>query len=278
MTTIAHALIVAAVLTAGTIAAAQDIVVKPARISEMRANEWIKKDSLPGGFALTLLSSLNVTLRVEGAAARDATKYGRLKITEAADDTGKALQSMEAHSGVAEPDFISVRDPRLPEPPERTGFDVVIHPLTLAARNATAIRSLKGEFQMLVGGEKKIVTAKDPKSLVGGKLEDPALKEAGVEIEIVKPDRVLHGETVDQADTVVSLWIRGNRGAIQETNLVNAAGETLNDGWHSNGIGGIKMTVAPGRTMDANTMLQIVLMVGQQTVTVPFELKDVKLP
>jgi hypothetical protein len=51
-------------------------------------------------------------------------------------------------------------------------FDATIN-LALPARKATAIKSLKGEFQVLAGGEQKVVTLTKLKSMQGKPLARP---------------------------------------------------------------------------------------------------------
>jgi hypothetical protein len=82
-----------------------------------------------------------------------------------------------------------------------------------------------------------------------------------------------------EEDTVVSLTIAGKQDAVEEINLLNAAGKKINQGWFSSDMGGRKtMGLMTEEPIDPSTTVQVILIIGQQTVTVPFELKDVKLP
>jgi hypothetical protein len=272
-----HILAAAAAMALSAAVWGQELVVKPGSITHTRVSNLNEGDSFG------LLSNLAITLRIEGSSAKAARKFGRLKVAEALDDKGNDLRpeptdsdmSNEDHLEFTHHDLIMRTDP-FSEPDAAIGFRVEVR-LAAPSRDATVLRSLKGEFQMITGGDWRDVVVKNPEALIGKKLDHPALSEAGVVISVAKPAKITGiGASMDQ---IVGLTISGNRDVVDSIVLLNGGGKQISKGWYSSSERGVdSLGIIANEALDANTAVKITLNVGQQTVTVPFELKDVKLP
>jgi len=250
------------VLACGALSLAA-VKVQPAEISETRIQTLIKKENV---FSSDV-PRLQVKLNVDGPEIKGATKWGNVKITEAVDDAGTDLklkkESLSFGDGL---DEIS----RFGSEEKKTdAFDATIN-LALPARKATAIKSLKGEFQVLAGGDEKTVTLTKLKSMQGKPLSDPALKAAGISGTFTKP-------TGD--DPAIAIDYKGSTNAIKDVEITDATGKSVSQGRFSSGFGDQQtVNYMLNKPLDDTMTMKINLIVGQKSVTVPFELKDVKLP
>ena len=140
-------------------------------------------------------NGIELSLHIDGPAVQGARKYGRLKATEAIDDAGTDLLKKGEGPDFESTSFDEIREPQTfgsgfgnkKEEPKPTGFDVTLKLPTPAARSAKTIKSVIGSIEVLVGGEKKIVSVKPLKSNLGKTIDDPALKSLGVTVELVDP-------------------------------------------------------------------------------------------
>jgi hypothetical protein len=243
------------------VAAAQ---VKPAQIVETREQTLIKKE----GFFSSERSRLVVKLSVSGPDVRGATKWGKVKLTEAVDDAGTDLKPKEntfAFSRGEDMDEIN----RFGQDEKAEGFDVELE-LAVPARKATTIKSLKGEFHVLAGGEEKVVTFTKLKSMQGKPLTDPALKAAGIDATVGKSSG---------NDPALVVDYKGAADAITKVEILDAGGDSMSSGQFSSGSGDAQnVNYMLGKPLDDAMTLKLHLVVGQKTVAVPFELKDLKLP
>lgn len=257
-------LIVLACLAA--VASAAEVTIKPITLTERRVRQIEKPKenffSQPGG--------VEVELRIQGDAVKGATAWGKLKFTEAKDDTGADLTPKDSlNFGDS---FSKLMEPFGQDKPKvRESFEVTLN-LAQPARKAMKIASLKGEFQVLAGGTEKTVNVAKLKSMVGKALEHADLKAAGLEIKVAEIKK-------EGAMEVVALSVKGDLKAIKEGSIVDAAGKPLS-------MGHFTMTMNEVTTIgyhcekavDDAAALKLTLIIGQKTVTVPFALKDLDLP
>jgi hypothetical protein len=235
-------------------------------------------------------NGIELNLHVDGAGAAGARKVGKIKVTQATDDAGTDLtkKAKEGPMSMEHNSFEEVRAPQAftfgnDKAPKPTGFDIDVKLPTLSARSAKTIKLIKGEMQILIGGDKKVVEVKGIKANYGKPIPDPALKAVGVTITVVDPSKRGAGGTVGfgggDPNKSVSLSISGNADAVADVSIVNAAGTKLNQGSMSSGDAKSKsITYDLQEPLVDDTVLQIEVWPGQKTVKVPFELKDVKLP
>ena len=233
-------------------------------------------------------NGIELTLHVDGPDVQGARKYGKLKTTKAVDDVGTDLTTKGAGPASANNDnFEEVREPqtfgRRDDEPKPTGFDLQLKLPTPSARSAKTIKLVAGQLQVLVGGEKKIVTVKPVKSNLGKTVDDPALKELGVQFKLIDPaqrqNRAAGLSIGGRAGRSVSAEISGNIDALAEVTIVDAAGKKLSNGamWSDN-AGTRSISYDLEEPLPDDAALQLEVWPGQKTVTVPFELRDVKLP
>ena len=245
------------------------VKVQPAEILETRLVTLIKKENVFSSDA----SRLQVKLNVDGPEVKGATKWGKVKLTEAVDDAGTDLKPKKDDSGFSfgrNDDFEEIsRFGMSDDEKKSSAFDVTIE-LALPSRKATAIKSMKGEFEVMAGGEEKVVTLTKLKSMQGKPLADPALKAAGINGKVTKPSGDDPALTVDYT---------GGTDAIKEVEILDAAGTNISNGHFSSGFGDTQnVSYQLSKPLDDTMTMKMHLIVGQKTVKVPFELKDVKLP
>jgi hypothetical protein len=163
--------------------------------------------------------------------------------------------------------------------PKPTGFDLDVNLPQPSARNAKMIRQVSGSVQVLVGGEKKVVKVRKLKSSLGKPVDDPVLKSAGVTIKLLDPGRSDLATMMGEKDKSVPVEISGNQDLIAKVRIVDAADEDHSQMSMKSGEDA-KSTVMYflDKSLDDDLTLEIELWPGQKTVTLPIELKDVKLP
>ena len=253
---------------------AQELTAKPAEILETRYERLIKQ---PNVFSSDQ-SALRVTLQVDGPAAKGATKWGKLKLTEAVDDTGKDLKpKSEGGFNMSFGGGEDLQDiNRFGMDEGKTAFDVPVD-LALPERKATRLKSVKGEFAVLAGGEQKVVTVAKPKSQVGRSIDDDALKAAGVTMKFPKPGDSAFGGSSGAGNALVETG--GKADVIRSVEILDAAGESVSQGYSSSTLDGTTATSYDlNKPLDDAMTVKVTLLTGQKEVVVPFEVKNVKLP
>jgi hypothetical protein len=230
-------------------------------------------------------NGIELSLHVDGPAVKGARKYGKIKIDKAVDDAGTDLtkatgdvpsRAMDNLEEVSEPQTFGMDDNQ----PKPTGFDFDLRLAATSARGAKTIKQLSGSLQVIVGGEKKVVEVKQLKKNVGKTIDDPALKAVGVTFELVDPaKRGLGAMILSEAGKSVTAILTGKMDEIAEVRIIDASGEKLNHGsmW-SDGDGKRTITYDVEKDLSDDMTLQIEVWPGQKTITVPIEMKDVKLP
>lgn len=234
-------------------------------------------------------SELKVTLHVEGDEVKGASSYGKLRIETATDSAGTDLKPKEERSffGGSDDDFTSLTDDmarmrmgmsdddKKDKPLE--AFDIELK-LGVSARKATTIATLKGSFQVLAGGQEKVVTAKKLSTLTGKALDDPALKDAGLTITVADPKKA-KASIFGSDPNSITLQIKGDLKNLADVEILDAKGESVSNSTMSTGEEDNKTyTYGLEQPPDDTLQLRIKVLVGQKTVNVPFELKDVPLP
>ncbi len=218
---------------------------------------------------------LTVVLRVNGL--DQPARFGRVVVTEAKDDAGTDLIKDDS-SKRGDDEKIT----ELPNVTRPAGGSVVedvpkafyarVH-LGLSARQARRIASLKGEIHIAVGGGEKpsVVTVPGVKALRGKTVEHPDLAGAGVTVQVAQQG--------PQDELQLAILVSGQVPRDSNVTVVGADGKGISRGG-SSGIGknNIQCSVDLQRPLRDTDALRIKLPLGQKSVTVPFELKDVALP
>jgi hypothetical protein len=252
--------------------------VKVAEINETRVKQLIADED-----SFSPSSGLVVRLRVEGDDVVGDTAYGNLQIEQAVDDLGNDLKPRESVFRFGrEDDFepidrfrMSFGRERDEEQAEARHFMLDIN-LQPPPRNATRINQLKGEVQVLAGGERREISIKRIADGYGKAIDDPALNDAGLQITVLDPSKT---EMIMSGGDSIVLQLKGKTDVVQEAQITNAAGDSISHGHASTGFGDEKLIAYElSQPLDDNVTMTLRLLVNQQTVTVPIDLADVELP
>ena len=249
-------------------------------VQVVRVEESRVKELDPGAGQAASPGQVTLTLRLGGAEVAGATEYGRVKITEAADDTGA---SIKAEFSFSEDVFMPLHGAGFgggrgaTPPPE-------IH-VSLAAprRAATRIARVKGEVYVKAGGRPGVVTVPRVAERAGQRVDDPVLKAAKLVVTIVDPKAATpEGAAVPAGATggdAVTVKIVGDESVVKRIDVVGQDGQSVSPGRSSSSSGNTAVhTLMLDRALDPSMSLKIEVLSGQKTVRVPLDLKDVPLP
>jgi hypothetical protein len=148
------------------------------------------------------------------------------------------------------------------------------------ARKASKIATLKGQVQLIAGGEIKSVKVTHLPGNLGAAVKDEILKVAGLSVTPTKPTGFTAGIWVSQGQTrMIALVVSGNLESVRKLSIVDTDGKKVGEQSMSSTEGGITTYYLDGaKALDDTMTLQIDLNVGQKTITVPFEFHDIALP
>ncbi len=115
------------------------------------------------------------------------------------------------------------------------------------------------------------MSAAKVKSLLGQSLKDATLDAAKLQIKLAKGD--------EKETNQLTMEVTGPMAAIQKAEVVDAKGESVNNGYSRFGGGGTSTYgLSLGRPLDDTMTLKLTLIIGQKIVDVPLDLKDIPLP
>jgi hypothetical protein len=89
-----------------------------------------------------------------------------------------------------------------------------------------AIKRLRGRFSLALGGTRRTVTVDKPVSRLGQDIDDPALKEAGVRVALVRR----HGSIIPD-DKALFLRVNGKGKALGRVRVLSADGSVVGSGF-----------------------------------------------
>jgi hypothetical protein len=247
--------------------------IKVERIDEKRVKLFLKDSFVYSSDS----RGIELTLRIEGAALKQATSYGNIKIIEALDDAGTDLKVIDKGDGVAaklDNEFKQF----FPSPREENGVIRSTMGLNVGvpARKATKITRLKAEVQIMAGGDRKMVKITKLATMQGKEVEDPTLKAAGVTVKILPAEK--------NDGNSLNVEVKGNLKALAETDfkdpdVIDAKGEPASNGASSSGFNDSQTRRYDlGRKLDDTLTLQIPIILGAKPITVPIELTNIELP
>jgi len=263
-----------------SVQATEPVTVTPIRITETRTRQF-KGES---GFGAT--NEMKLILHVEGKPVASAACCGQIEVTEAKDNAGNDLRPEKRgfFRGLRR-GFEPVRSGMLGmfQPKDQKGFYVELS-LAPASRKATRIATLKGQFQVLVGGQEHTVTVSKLPGRLGKPIEDPTLKAAGLKVKLLDPKQrkasALGGLLgLSPEGPALGLQIEGDLTALKEVEVVNAQGRDLVSATMSTGSQKSKTyTYSLKEPLTDKVTLKIHVYVGLKKTTVSFDLKDIELP
>ncbi len=247
---------------------APKVKITPVEVTETRAKQFAKT-KFPSNTQLKLL------VHVEGDGINDAASFGNVQISEATDNAkGNMKPKKKFVSSSGRNDFKSIRSGMLGmlQVKDEEGFRIHLE-LEPSLRKATKISRLKGTFQVLAGGEKKTVKVTKLTGLLGESLDDPILAEAGLKVRLLKP------KSSDRAKTL-SVEVKGDQSVLSGTpKLLDDRGKSASDSRWSGGSDKLQTYhLGLRKSLDDAMTLEINLVIGQKTLTVPFDLRNIELP
>jgi hypothetical protein len=218
-------------------------------------------------------ASLKLVLALDGPEAASATQYGRVKIEEAADNTGASLipRAASFHDPSKFRDYANAffRNSKFGGKPESVKPQVELD-LALPARAAVRIAHLRGSLELSDGGKTNTVELGGLKG--AGKKTVPLPNGSPVTVTIVVPD----GENVRS----LSLETTGDESALAPVEIVDAGGKSISTGtskWSLNG-GPVQQSLGLAKPLDASMKLVVKVISDRHFTKVPFDLKDIPLP
>lgn len=158
----------------------------PLRI-EITAMREIRYTATDPEMAARLRSELGMQVRVCGEQIERIVRHGSLVFTELVDDTGRSLISADTYS---EAERTVTRPPMLPPDRLRTDGLMMTTRAEASARGARTLKVVRGAVRVILAEDVVKVTIDNPLRFHGRTIDDPLLKEYGVEIAIVPNDEI----------------------------------------------------------------------------------------
>lgn len=247
-----------------TARADEAIKVSPFAVSESR-------EATMHELARDASSSLTLTLLLEGEAIKSVTHLGAVDVTAATDDQGRSLKGtsrgFSARFGKIEREHMWFFMDEKPQ--DKIKVDVR---LEAPQRSAKALKRVAGSIK-LRKVETTDVLVGDLASQVGKQVENATLKKLGVTLTVEKFQPQNRGE-------LLKFKLTDPKELVVEYDLIDADGEQINRSAGAFGFGDSKtVTLGAGsKPAPANARLKLIVTTKEQEISVPFEVKDVKLP
>ena len=217
-----------------------------------------------------MFAGLKVTLRFDGPVARGVSKIGRLKLTEATDDAGTDLRDKEQLRWCEQLQDVS-RFGQTDKERAAGVFDYDLR-LGLPARAAKAVRNVKGEVQVLAGGQEVTVSLPAVRKLAGKPVDNAELKAAGITLKV-------SASPAGKKNTIEA-ELTGDFDAVRDVKIYGPDGTNkLAGSWWSESGGKRSISYMLSEPLDDDdARLELRVVVGQKTFKVPVELADLPLP
>jgi len=201
----------------------------------------------------TAADSVAVIFRLTGKEIEGMQGLPRVRLIEAADDLGNVLQLRGVH------------------PTRDVASRVTVNiSLSQPLRRATSIAVLKGEVMFPVGGQSRILSFDKLASRLEKPLEDPVLAQAGLRVTLTEQKSAVFPKAI-------LLRAEGRRAGLTGARLSAASGafgRPMTRTLDANG----QVTLFAGKQIPDSMVLQMDVWWGGEEVTVPFEIKDIRLP
>lgn len=230
-------------------------------------------------------NTLEIRLHMSGPLVREAHQAGQIRLEEATDDLGDALQLKGFIDNTMDSTgrWISVTPAIGAQPTTRPDEGPYQLQFVLGSppRKASRITHLKGDFQVVVGGAPKDVVVPHVMKTMGKEIDDEAVSSAGLSITPSEPAGLPHAKFYVRPGThhMLGLEVVGNTKLLQDAALVDASGKTVSDPpLRFTGVGEMIYFLDGTKDLDESMSLRVTVIVGQKQVTVPFDFKDVALP
>ncbi len=220
-------------------------------------------------------SEMRMQIRISGEDIKKIVRAGEVIFTEVVDDTGKSLVDPQSYTEEQKTQTrpVNAAPERLREQGLMTGTR-----FGSPARGAKTVK-LVGSVRVVKAADREEVTIDNPLQYVGQTIENPRLKELGIEVKVV-PVAELPGSP-PPADQMIALqYLRGDQ---------QIAGIKLLDGWMKpvryrerpmNTMSGdpVAAYLAQGSALDENTQLVLEVFPHVEETEVKINLDAVRLP
>lgn len=132
------------------------------------------------------MSCFDMRLRIRGERIADIFRRGNVILTEIVDDTG---HSMLDPNSVPERERAALYPVAIPPEARRErGIEVQTPRSRPSARGARRLQCLRGSIRVLLGSDPQKITVFNPLQYAGQTVDDPRLKELGLEVRLVPPE------------------------------------------------------------------------------------------
>lgn len=129
-------------------------------------------------------SQMNLAMLLAGGRLKELVRVGKVILSEAVDETGKALVGPETYS---EQDRSQTRPVEITPAMIQQGGLPLRADLSPAARSAARIARLKGVLRVVYARQVEQITISNPRGLMGELISHPRLEELGIEIRVLPP-------------------------------------------------------------------------------------------
>ncbi len=219
---------------------------------------------------------MQLVYRIQGERIGEVARYGKLVFTELTDDSGESLLDPNTYSPIER-----VTTAQTPYPPDRLRENGIIIPqrVKATARKAQLLKVGRGGVRVILAKEKEKITIENPFQFYGKTIENPRLKELGIQIEVVPVDQL---ENTPPNERGLALEYKQGGEKIQAGMFYNGAMNPVMA--HPNWVmrtGGVPVELyhfeSPNQITDE---LQLVLEVHPKVddITLPVKIDDFPLP
>lgn len=158
----------------------------PLRVEIMAMRE-IRYSATDPEMAARLKSEFGMQLRIRGERITQVVRQGNMIFTELVDDTGLNLVDADTYT---EQDKTMTRPVMVPAERLRSDGLVLTTRNKPSARGARTLKQVRGSIRLALADKTETLTIDNPGQFVGGTIEDPRLKEMGVEIRVLPADQL----------------------------------------------------------------------------------------
>ncbi len=223
---------------------------------------------------------LSLVLELKGPTVKDAFKHGNLKVTLGEDDLKTDLVRRLAKGETFgytsdQPELKRFEDYlRTGEGKDLMRVYVNLKAPPRAAKNV----SIKGSYDLLVGGTPGTAEFPKVRALEGTTLKNADLDAIGLKVNVLKPGKNFFGKP----EQTLLLTYEGDDRLVSEVNVLDGAGKKIEGNLYSNVDFMNKklknVSFNCNSSIPADAKLQIKVAKDAKSVTVPFEFKNVELP
>jgi hypothetical protein len=159
----------------------------------------------------------SLQFRLGGERLEKIVRVGNLILSEVVDDQGKSLIEADTYT---EADKTGMRPMTLPAERIRTAGLTLPTRFPPPSRGAKTLKTIKGKLKLIYAtSDTKQVTVDNPNQFQGKLIENPALKEMGIEVVLGSPESI---EPSPPSGRTLVFEIKNNRNKIREIQLFDA--------------------------------------------------------